>query len=51
MNGKNIETVIEIAAKSAFGHELREVAVCRGHDADIDALRVIAAQPLEFLFL
>src|SRR6202030_1503532 len=51
LNGKNVEAVVQIAAKSALGDQLGKVAVGGGHHANVDALRAVAAQALEFLLL
>ena len=51
LNRKNIEAIVEIAAKFAVGDEAREVAIGGGHDADVDGLRAIAAEAFELLLL
>ncbi len=51
LNRKNVEAIVEIAAKFAVGDEAREVAIGGGDDADVDGLRAIAAEALEFLLL
>ena len=51
MNGKNVETVVEIAAKFAFGDESSEVSIGGGDHANVDAQSAIAAEALELLFL
>ena len=51
MNGENVEAVIEIAAEGALDDELGEITIGGGDDADVDALRLIAAEALELLLL
>ena len=51
LNGENVEAVIEVAAEGALGDKLRKILVRGGDDADIHALRAVAAESLEFLFL
>ena len=51
VNRKNIQAVVEVAAKVALGDQLWQIAIGRGHHADVDALRAIAAQAFEFLLL
>ena len=51
LNGKNVEAIVEVAAKFAVGDEAREVAIGGGDDADVDGLGAIAAEAFEFLLL
>jgi len=51
LNRKNVEAIVEVAAKFAVGDEAREVAVGGGDDADVHGLRAIAAEAFEFLLL
>src|SRR6266550_2250823 len=51
LNGENIQTVIEVAAKGALGNAFRKILIRGGDDADVHALRAIAAEPFEFLLL
>ena len=39
----DVEPVVEVVAESTFLHELGELAVCRGDDADVHALDAISA--------
>ncbi len=51
LDGKNIQAVVEVTAEGALGDALRKIHVGGGDDADVHALRAIAAEPLEFLLL
>jgi hypothetical protein len=51
LDGKNVKPIVQIAAESAFGDQLAKVAVGGGHHANVDALRAVAAEALEFLLL
>ena len=51
LNGENVEAVIKVAAESALADEFGKILVRGGDDADIHALRAVAAEALEFLFL
>src|SRR5207247_9650376 len=50
-NGKNIEAIIEIAAKLVCGDHVGKIAVGRGDQPDVRPDRPRAAQPFKFLFL
>src|ERR1700685_3891110 len=48
---ENIESKIQVAAESAFGHGLLQDAVGGGEDADVDGDAAGAADRADFLFL
>src|SRR5258708_4750689 len=48
---KHIQTVVEVAAKFAPLHHLRQVTVRGSHEANVHLVSPSAAQALEFLFL
>ena len=50
-NGEHVQPIVEIAAKQAVLHHLRQVAIGGGDDAHIHVQSPRAAQALEFLFL
>src|SRR5688500_12720906 len=50
-NRNHIEAIVQIAAELFVGDHLREVAISRGHETDVDADRPVAAEPLELLLL
>src|ERR1700722_15819650 len=50
-NGKNIQAVIEVAAKLALGNHLFQVAICRSNKPDIHFHRPAIAQALELALL
>src|ERR1700675_3022194 len=51
LNGKNIEAVVEVAAKSALGDQFRKIGVGGSDDTDIYASRSRASETFEFLLL
>src|SRR4029077_11371859 len=51
LNGEDIQSIVQIAAKGALGDQLGKVAIGGGDHANVDALRAVAAQALEFLLL
>jgi len=51
LNGENVQAVVEVTAKSAFGDALGKINVGGGNDADVNALGAIAAEAFEFLLL
>src|SRR6266849_149710 len=51
LDGENVQAVVKVAAKGAFGDALRKIGVGGGDDTNIHALSAVAAQPLEFLLL
>src|SRR5439155_1150727 len=51
LDGKNVQAVIQIVAEGALSHKLRKIDVGGGHDANVHALRAIAAEAFEFLLL
>ena len=50
-NWKNIQAVVEVAAKLLLLDHLFQVAMGRGHDSNVNSLRPGTAQSLEFPFL
>ncbi len=50
-DGKHIEAVIKIHSEQLLGDQRREILIGCGHHAHIDATRIRAAQPFEFLLL
>ena len=48
---EHVEAIVEIAAELLVGDHLREIAVGRRHEPDVDADGAVAAQPLELLLL
>ena len=51
MQREHAQAIVKIAAKRARGDHFGEVAICGGHQADIHANRLRAAQSLKLLFL
>ena len=51
MNGENVQPVEQVAAEGALGNQLGKILIGGGDDADVYALRAIAAQALELLLL
>ncbi len=51
MYGEHPQAVVKIAAECARGDHLRQIAICGGHETNIHARRMRAAQPLELLLL
>jgi hypothetical protein len=51
VDGENVEAIVEIAAEGALGDEPRKIAIGGGDDANVHALRAVAAEALEFLLL
>ena len=49
--GKNIQPVVEVAAKLFFPDHLFQIAMSRGHNPNVNFLRSRTAQPLEFSLL
>ena len=51
LDGKNIQAIVEIAAKLLVQNHSFQVAMSRGHDAYVDSLRPRASQALKFPLL
>ncbi len=51
LDGEYVEAVVEVGAEVAFFHELHEVAIGGGEEADVDLDGLGAADALEFAFL
>ena len=50
-DGKDVETVVKIAAKHTTVHHLPQITICRSNQANIYLMCASAAQSLELLFL
>src|SRR5208282_302912 len=51
MDGKHIQPIVEVAAKLLLQNHSFQVAMSRGHNANVDFLRPRASQALKFPFL
>ena len=49
--GKYLQPVIQILAKGRLLHHARQITMCGGDQADVNLVRAVAAEPLEFLLL
>ena len=50
-DGKNIETVVQVASKLVIRDHFLEIAIRRGNEPHIDLQRAAVAQPFEFPLL
>ena len=50
-DGNDVETIVEIFAETVLGHQLREIGIRCGDDADVDFDHIDGAKPHEFFFL
>jgi hypothetical protein len=51
LDGKYVQTVIQIAAKFFSRNHLGQISMCCRHQSDVDSMRQAAAQAFELLFL
>ena len=51
MDGNDIHSIVEVAAKLLLQDHGFQVTMSRGHDAHVDFLRPIASEALKFPFL
>src|SRR5205085_78853 len=50
-DGDDVQSIVEVFAESLIGHQLVEVRVRRGDDADVDANRLHRSESHELFFL